>query len=55
MARRSVAKSTSSNIPDASETENGSLLMAMDGEWVPISMGELVSQITANVKSQLGL
>lgn len=55
MARRSIATSTSSNIPDASETENGSLLMAMDGEWVPISMGELVSQITANVKSQLGL
>lgn len=53
-AKRSIAKSIS-NIPDASEVENGSLLMAMDGEWVPISMDELVSQITANVKSQLGL
>lgn len=54
-AKRSIAKSISSNIPDAAETEDGSLLMAMNGEWVPISMGELVSQITANVKSQLGL
>lgn len=54
-AKRSIAKSISSNIPDAAETEDGSLLMAMNGEWVPISMGELVSQITANVKTQLGL
>ena len=52
--KRSIAKSIS-NIPDAAETENGSLLMAMNGEWVPISMDELVSQITENVKSQLGL
>lgn len=52
--KRSIAKSIS-NIPDASEVENGSLLIAMDGEWVPISMDELVSQITENVKSQLGL
>lgn len=52
--KRSIAKSIS-NIPDAAETENRSLLMAMNGEWVPISMDELVSQITANVKSQLGL
>lgn len=52
--KRSIAKSISS-IPDASDLENGSLLMAMDGEWVPISMDELVSQITENVKSQLGL
>ena len=52
--KRSIAKSIS-NIPDASEVENGSLLIAMDGEWVSVSMGELVSQITANVKSQLGL
>ena len=53
-AKRSIAKSIS-NIPDASEGENGSLLIAMDGEWVPISMHESVSQITENVKSQLGL
>lgn len=52
--KRSIAKSIS-NIPDASEVENGSLLIAMDGEWISVSMGELVSQITANVKSQLGL
>lgn len=54
-AKRSIAKNISSNIPDAAETEDGSLLMAMNGEWVPISMDKLVSQITANVKSQLGL
>ena len=52
--KRSIANSIS-NIPDASEVEHGSLLMAMDGEWVPISMDEMVSQITTNVKSQLGL
>lgn len=55
MAKRAIVKNTSSNIPNASETENGSLLMAMNGEWVLISMDELVSQITENVKAQLGL
>lgn len=45
----------STKIPKATEVEDGSLLMAKDGEWISINMGELVSQITENVKAQLGL
>lgn len=45
----------STKIPKATEVEDGSLLMAKDGEWVSIEMGDLVSQITANVRAELGL
>lgn len=44
-----------SDLPDATTLPDGSLMMVQDGKWVSISMGELVSEITANVKSQLGI
>lgn len=40
-------------LPSAEDVPDGSLLMAFDGKWVPVSMDELVSEISNNVVSQL--
>lgn len=47
-------ESTTDSIPDPNSVPEGSLLIAQNGQWTPINMGELVSQITQNVISQLG-
>lgn len=41
------------DIPNANEVPEGSLLMSSNGEWIPVNMSDLVAQITKNVVSQL--
>ena len=48
-----VEDDTKNFIPDPNSVPEGSLLIAKNGEWTPINMGELISQITQNVISQL--
>nr|DAJ90354.1 MAG TPA: hypothetical protein [Caudoviricetes sp.] len=48
-----VEDDTKNFIPNPNSVPEGSLLIAKNGKWTPISMGELVSQITQNVISQL--
>lgn len=40
-------------LPSANNVPEGSLLMASGGEWIPVNMDDLVSEITKNVVSQL--
>lgn len=49
-----VEDDTKNFIPDPTSVPEGSLLIAQNGQWTPINMGELVSQITQNVIAQLG-
>lgn len=45
--------SADASIPSATSVPDGSLLMSSGGEWIPVSMEELIAEITVNVISQL--
>lgn len=45
--------SVDTSVPSATNVSDGSLLMASGGEWIPVSMEDLVAEITENVVAQL--
>lgn len=53
MMQNNDSDSLVTSVPNPNDVPEGSLLMASNGQWIPVNMDDLVSQITKNVISQL--